>query len=100
MNKNLKQPVKEYRIEIIKNCKININLLSKWFNEVLNLPKEEFFENELEDICNYILILNRKLSQVSLIPIFYTGKISEIKDENDKFIIILEHNSKYLLFHF
>lgn len=90
MNKNLKQPVKEYKIEIIKNCKININLLSKWFNEVLNLPIEEFFKNEIVDICNYVLILNRKLSQVSLIPIFYKGKISEIKDENDKFIIILE----------
>ena len=87
---NVKQPVKEYKIEIAKNNKINLSLLSEWFSKVLNLPNEEYFENEIKEICNYVLILNRKLSQVSLLPIFYKGKINEIKDENEKFIIILE----------
>ncbi len=86
---NLKQVTKDYKIEIRKDEKIDIRLLSRWFDEFLNLDKEEFFEDEIKNICNFALILNRKLSQISLIPIFYKGKIKEILVEKKKISIIL-----------
>lgn len=86
---NLKQVTKDYKIEIRKDEKIDIRLLSRWFDEFLNLDKEEFFEDEIKNICNFALILNRKLSQISLIPIFYKGKIKEILVEKKKITIIL-----------
>ena len=58
---NLKQVTKDYKIEIRKDEKIDIRLLSRWFDKFLNLDKEEFFEDEIKNICNFALILNRKL---------------------------------------
>lgn len=89
MNNDLKQPIKEYKIEIINKDNLDINFLFKWFDEVLNLEKEEIFEDKIKNICNFALILNRKLSQISLIPIFYKGKITNITIENEKIILIL-----------
>lgn len=85
---NKKQVTKDYKIEIIEK-KVDIALLSRWFDEVLNLDKEEFFEDEIKNICNFALILNRKLSQVSLIPVFYKGKIKKVSVEEKKITIIL-----------
>lgn len=89
MNNDLKQPTKEYKIEIINKDNFDINLLFKWFYEVLNLEKEETYDDKIKNICDFALILNRKLSQTSLIPIFYKGKIADIRIDDKKIIFVL-----------
>ncbi|QKF66923.1 putative cyanophycin synthetase [Arcobacter venerupis] len=89
MNNDLKQPTKEYKIEIINKDNFDINLLFKWFYEVLNLEKEEIYDDKIKNICDFALILNRKLSQTSLIPIFYKGKITDIRIDDKKIIFVL-----------
>lgn len=89
MNNDLKQPTKEYKIEIINKDNFDINLLFKWFYEVLNLEKEETYDDKIKNICDFALILNRKLSQTSLIPIFYKGKITDIRIDDKKIIFVL-----------
>lgn len=89
MNNDLKQPTKEYKIEIINKDNFDINLLFKWFYEVLNLEKEETYDDKIKNICVFALILNRKLSQTSLIPIFYKGKITDIRIDDKKIIFVL-----------
>lgn len=84
----LKQKTKEYKIEIKEINNIDLNLLNKWFL-VLDLKIEEIFFSDIENICEYILILHRKISQVCLLPIFYKGRILKIENSKENISISL-----------
>lgn len=91
-NTNIKQPTKEYKIEITIPKDISIELINIWFKDVLNLKEITISSNNhfLEEVCNKTLVLIQTLFEISQIPIFYHGKIKHINLNNNKYNVILD----------
>lgn len=87
---NLRQPIKQYRVNLTLPSVINMNLLSLWCTETFEIENDHLEESEIVQISKKALILIKMMLQSSQVPVYYEGEIiniQEIKDEKNKFII-------------
>uniref|UniRef100_Q3ARY0 Acyl-CoA synthetases (AMP-forming)/AMP-acid ligases II-like protein n=1 Tax=Chlorobium chlorochromatii (strain CaD3) TaxID=340177 RepID=Q3ARY0_CHLCH len=91
-----KQTFTKTQITLKKNIFLDISLLDSYLNNVFDIIIEKLSFNELSTQKTYLfniawryLLLRKSLLQAINIPVFDTGKVISITENEDKFIIAL-----------
>lgn len=80
----LRQPTKQYRVNLVLPNIINLELVDSWMSHALEIDEDTSCSgSDMKKLAHKSLFIIKNLLQNSQIPAFYTGEVINVIDENN-----------------